>query len=156
MKKTSKNKKLYIEIGVVVVIAAAAVVISAAYTGGISFEQTGGLWNSLQGSQENAPADCGVSSVEILSFIIEPESARLLIRNNGDSDNLKMTSAVLYDKRNNGFRTISELDQDFDKGKIQALSFHNTGVTCNTFSRVVVATNCPGVTAVFDGFPNGC
>jgi len=156
VKKTNKNKRLYIGIGILILVVIIIAIIGYRFAGNIDFSATGNIWDGFQTEQKDQPIDCNVASLEILDFTIEENSARLLLRNNGNSNNLKLESIILYNEDGSRIGTTTDLDQNFDIGKIKSFSFKGTGIECNEFSRVTVTTNCQNVAATFDTFPKGC
>ena len=82
-------------------------------------------------------------------------SSRAIIKNTGYTDNLIITSAELYNTTGHNHTASSLPIGDFDKGEIVTLSFPSSSVTtCPTvFSRVVVTTNCGGISDTFSGTP---
>jgi len=161
VRKTNKNKKLYIEIGILIIIVIVAVVITAFYSNGISFEQVDNLWDNTQDQQSSLPQEdtslsCDKASVEIRDLTIIGQTAKMLTRNNGDSNNLEVTSAIYYDKSGNVIKTKTVLEKDFDKGEIKFFSFDDPKISCQTFSSAVLTTNCVEAKATFSGTPSGC
>lgn len=158
----SKRKKLYIEIGILVVVVIIAILISISLEG-INFNFPAQTEQSNQpGQTQESPAAqdtgllCDVASVEIIDVSISGNTARMFVRNNGGSNNLQMLSAIIFDKSGNAIETTSALDQDFDRGKVKFLAFDDPKISCNTFSRAVLTTNCAQAKATFSQAPGGC
>ncbi len=82
-------------------------------------------------------------------------TARAIVRNTGQTDDLTITSAQLYNTTGANFTASSIPISNVDKGNVNTLSFSSASLAAcpGSFSQVVVTTSCGGVSAVFDKAP---
>ena len=114
-------------------------------------------------NKTNLAVDCSSESISIKEVYVKtnstnPATVRALVENNGFTDNLNITSAFVFNS--SGQSTISSNIPvtGFNRGNIVAITFNAVGgvaiPTCPTnFDRVVVATDCGGVSDTFTGTP---
>ncbi len=80
-------------------------------------------------------------------------TSRAVVRNNGLA-NLSIISAQFFNTTGNNFTTGTTLPVVMNRGNITTLSFTTNLNTCpGAFSRVIVTTDCGGVSATFDSTP---
>lgn len=102
--------------------------------------------------------DCSAASINIKEVYVKAGLAgtvRVLVENNGFTDNLNISSAFAYNSTGNAFVATEVPVSDFDRGEIQILTFSDANMsTCpNNFDRVIVTTSCGGVSDTFSGTP---
>jgi flagellin-like protein len=102
--------------------------------------------------------DCTSANINIEDVYVTAgtnSAARAILKNTGFADNLVIQGAILYNTTGNNFTEASVPITNFDKGDLITLVFNNISVTtCPThFSKVVVTTNCGGISDTFDGTP---
>ncbi|MBI2076725.1 MAG: hypothetical protein HYT72_05760 [Candidatus Aenigmarchaeota archaeon] len=104
-----------------------------------------------------AAVDCASASIVIDDVYIATGAATgtVIVRNAGQTDDLYLVSASLYNSTGNSVNpTLTLPVTDFDKGEIQVFTYTSTGISsCAAFSKAIVATNCAGVSATFDRTP---
>jgi len=101
--------------------------------------------------------DCSSASINIEDVFITgttSATARVIVKNNGFAD-LTIQDAQFINKTGHNFTTSNVPLTGFNKGSIAALVFTNVNVSaCPAgFSKVLVTTNCGGVSDIFDGTP---
>lgn len=79
----------------------------------------------------------------------------VIIKNTGYKDGMHIISAVLLTNTGANFSTsIPPMPlTEFDKGDLVNIRFENTSVSCSTFSKIIVTTNCGGISDTFSGSP---
>lgn len=101
--------------------------------------------------------NCASAAVVIDDVYISTgaRTASVIVRNSGQTDDLQLTFAPLFNSTGNSVSPSESLPvTDFDRGEIQTFTYTSTGIsTCANFSRAIVATNCGGVSATFDRTP---
>lgn len=104
-----------------------------------------------------AAVDCASAAVVIDDVYIATGAlnATVIVRNSGQTNDLELSSAPLYNASGNSANPSQTLPvRDFDKGQIQVLTYGSTGIgSCAAFSKAIVSTNCAGVSATFDRTP---
>src|SRR3989338_43119 len=82
--------------------------------------------------------------------------ARVLVKNSGFS-NLGITSLQVYNTTGANFSTGFGGASSLTPGSLVAYNITMASIpTCATFSKVIVTTNCGGVTDVFESTPTLC
>lgn len=104
---------------------------------------------------ETQKTECPDSSVEITDLRVDQGLARVIVKNTG-TRSIKFSSVVFYDKYNNAIPTDTSLQRTYEYLNVDAFTFTDQRISCDTFSRVVVETDCEDVTATFDSVPSGC
>ncbi len=81
-------------------------------------------------------------------------SARVIAKNTGFSD-LTINSAQMFNTTGGNFSTGFSVVTDFTPGAIRTIYLTNVSASvCPTsFSKVIVTTNCGGISDTFDGTP---
>ena len=102
--------------------------------------------------------ECSSAAIGIVDVYITGTmqgTTRAIIKNTGYTDNLIIVGADFYNTTGHNFTASSLPIGDFDKGELQTLSFPSTNVSScpANFSRVVVSTNCGGISDTFSGTP---
>ena len=102
--------------------------------------------------------DCSSASISIDGVYITAGAsgtANVIVSNTGQVDGLTIKSAQILNTSGSNFASSSTPITDFDRGDIETLSFSSVGIpSCPTdFSKVIVTTDCGGVTDVFDTTP---
>ena len=82
-------------------------------------------------------------------------TARAIVRNAGQTDDLTIQSAQLYNTSGSNFTASSLPITNVDKGNVNTLSFAGASIaSCPTsFSQIVVTTSCGGVSAIWNKPP---
>jgi flagellin-like protein len=98
--------------------------------------------------------DCASASINIDDVYISGVTVRAIVRNTGFANYLNLTNAVLY-KTDGSFWTNTTTGALLNRGQVRLIEFYNTttALTTATFSKVVVTTQCGGVSDTFDGTP---
>src|SRR3989344_974063 len=111
------------------------------------------ITRSTQITAENKTAEatqCASAGITIDDVYVNSTSARAIVRNSGQSDNLQLVNAVALNTSGSS-STVSSIDTDFDKGEITTINF--TGISFNScpssFSKIIVSTNCGGISTEF-------
>ncbi len=107
--------------------------------------------------------DCSSASLVIDEVYIDSginQTQRVIIRNSGQTDNLQIIAAQIYNSTGGNFSANSLPIQNFNRGNVTTLVFIDrlANITVvdscpGAFSRVLVSTNCGGVSAEFTGTP---
>lgn len=103
--------------------------------------------------------DCTAASIGIEDvYIVNGTSgtARVILKNTGYTDNMRITGAVLYNTSGANFTLLpSSLPQDFDKGSIETLVFSSVSIPAcpSGFSKVIITSGCGGIDAKFESTP---
>ncbi|MBI2076726.1 MAG: hypothetical protein HYT72_05765 [Candidatus Aenigmarchaeota archaeon] len=107
--------------------------------------------------------ECTGASIVIDDVYIDAgvnQTQRVIVRNAGQSDNMQIISAQLYNITGGNFSARSLPLTGFMKGNVTTLIFNDTIIgptivdTCpGGFSKVIVSTNCGGVSAEFTSTP---
>jgi len=107
--------------------------------------------------------DCSSASVVIDEVYLDigfNGTVRAIVRNAGLADNMQLTSAQVYNRTGSNFSGSSMPITNFNRGNVTTITFTANTATdttiatvCSDFSRVLVTTNCGGVSAEFDRTP---
>ncbi len=103
--------------------------------------------------------DCSAGGISIKEVYITAgattASANVVVSNTGQTDDLQITTAQLLNITGSNFTATNVPITDFDKGDIETLTFSGMGIaSCpSDFSKVIVTTNCGGVSDTFDTTP---
>ncbi len=105
--------------------------------------------------------ECTSASVSIQDVFISGSSSsstvRAIVKNSGYTDDLVVQDGQVFNKTGSNFSTPDTPVTNFDRGNIVTLTFSNvsfSSASCpNAFSKVIVTTNCGGISNVFDGTP---
>ena len=99
-------------------------------------------------------AQISIEDVYITAGNIATGSARIVVKNTGFTT-LAINGAQVINTTGQNFSTGFSGVSSLTAGSIQTLSLTNVSVpTCpSTFSKVIVTTNCGGISDIFDGTP---
>lgn len=108
--------------------------------------------------------ECSGASITIEEVYIDAglnTTNRVILRNSGQSDSLQIVSAQLYNITGGNFSARSLPITNFNRGNVTTLAFEQNSTagammvsSCpGDFSKVIVSTNCGGVSAEFTGTP---
>ncbi|MBI4019078.1 MAG: hypothetical protein HY364_02395 [Candidatus Aenigmarchaeota archaeon] len=102
--------------------------------------------------------DCSGASISIDNIYIvgnASASARVVVRNNGQSDGMTIQSAQIYNTTGNNFTANNTPLTSLNVGTIATLTFFPVNLsTCpNAFSELRVTTSCGGISDVFNDRP---
>ncbi|MBI4014678.1 MAG: hypothetical protein HY365_01855 [Candidatus Aenigmarchaeota archaeon] len=104
--------------------------------------------------------DCSGASIAIDNLFITGttgfgSAAKAIVRNNGQVDGLTILSAQLYNTTGANFTASSMPITSVNAGTIITLSIPQTNFSAcpASFSRLVVTTNCGGISDTFTGTP---
>ena len=103
--------------------------------------------------------DCSSSSVTIQDVYIKAGNgtgaASVIVTNSGQTDGLVIRSVTLINTTGVGFSSSSVPISNFDQGDVETLTFTsiNISVCPQSFSKVIVTTDCGGVSDTFDTTP---
>ena len=108
--------------------------------------------------------ECSSASITIEDVYMDAgrnASQRIVVRNSGQSDSLQIVSAQLYNITGGNFSARSLPITNFNRGNVTTLSFEQYSTagamivdTCpGAFSKIIISTNCGGVSAEFTGTP---
>lgn len=103
--------------------------------------------------------DCSQASINIREVFVKASSGsaivRALVENNGYMDDMNITSAFAYNNTGHATAGAGIPITDFDRGENIVINFTSmTIATCPTnFDRVVVTTDCGGVSDTFTATP---
>ncbi len=102
--------------------------------------------------------DCSSASINIREVFVKAGATgtvRALVENNGFIDDMNITSASVYNNTGHAVGGTGIPVTDFDRGESVVITFSSVNVaTCPTnFDRVVVTTDCGGVSDTFSGTP---
>ncbi len=103
--------------------------------------------------------DCSAAGVSIQEVYITAGNgtgtASVVVMNTGQSNDLIIQSAQMLNTTGGNFAGSGTPIQDFDVGDTETISFSSIGISsCPTaFSKVIITTNCGGVSDTFDTTP---
>ena len=111
-------------------------------------------------NRTNTALDCSGASIAIDNLFITGttgfgSAARAIVRNNGQIDGLTILSAQLYNTTGANFTASSTPITGVNAGGIITLAIPQTNFSScpAAFSRLVVTTNCGGISDTFTGTP---
>jgi flagellin-like protein len=110
--------------------------------------------NKTSESVSCSNAQIGIQDIYITAGNSATGSARVIVKNTGFKT-LGVTSLQIYNTTGHNFSSGFSGVGSFPPGSIQTFSIENVSIiTCpTTFSKVIVTSNCGGVTDTFDGTP---
>ena len=100
-------------------------------------------------------ASAGISIEDV--YLRTPNITRVIIRNSGQADNLNVIGATVFNTTGHSATTAGP--SDFDKGNVTTITVESAQATLNfsscpaAFSKVIVTTNCGGISDEFVGTP---
>ncbi|HLC76960.1 MAG TPA: archaellin/type IV pilin N-terminal domain-containing protein [archaeon] len=99
-------------------------------------------------------AQISIEDVYISAGSVATGSARVIVKNNGYTT-IGVNGLQIYNTTGQNFSSGFSPVSTFDAGAIQTFSIVNVSViSCpSTFSKVIVTSNCGGITDTFDGAP---
>ena len=104
--------------------------------------------------------ECSSASITIEDVYMDAgrnASQRIVVRNSGQSDSLQIIAAQIYNTTGGNFSAQSLPITNFNRGNVTTLVVdpNNTVIdSCpGAFSKVIISTNCGGVSAEFTGTP---
>ncbi len=102
--------------------------------------------------------NCMSASVVIDDVYISagaPGSARAIVRNSGQADDLAIQSAYIYNRTGEAFSAAGLPSTDFDRGEVVTLMFNAVTVaSCpGDFIEAIATTDCPGISGKFSARP---
>ncbi len=141
-----------------------AAVLIIAVTVSIATLVMGWLSTTIRGTQttvENRTteavncASAGISIDDVYISAGAPGSARVIVRNSGQADDLAIQSAYIYNRTGEAFSAAGLPSTDFDRGEVVTLMFNAaTVVACpGDFIEAIATTDCPGISAKFSARP---
>ncbi|MFH0832694.1 MAG: archaellin/type IV pilin N-terminal domain-containing protein [Candidatus Aenigmatarchaeota archaeon] len=110
---------------------------------------------------ECSTAGISIDDVYVANATYGGFNVTAIVRNSGQTDSLQLVSAVVFLNNGSSFPNLTVMSQDFDKGQLERVKF---GIVNNTlsnsvfnsqgnFSKVIVTTNCGGISDTFSGTP---
>ncbi len=103
--------------------------------------------------------DCSSASINIREVYVEPHASaavvRALVENNGFIDDMNISGATAYNSTGQATAATGIPITDFDRGETIVLNFTSMAIpSCPSgFDRVIVTTDCGGVSDTFTGTP---
>ena len=103
--------------------------------------------------------DCSSASITIQDVYLKAGNgtgaASVIVSNSGQTDGLVIVSATLINTTGVSFASGSVPITNFDQGDVETLTFTsiNISVCPQSFSKVIVTTDCGGVSDTFDTTP---
>ena len=100
-------------------------------------------------------ASAGISIDDVYVTAGSSGTARVIVRNSGQADDLAIQSADIYNRTGDRFGSDGLTLTDFDRGEVATLSFSlvSTGSCPSDFVEAIVSTDCPGIYAKFSSRP---
>jgi len=100
-------------------------------------------------------ASAGISIDDVYVTAGSSGTARVIVRNSGQADDLAIQSADIYNRTGDRFGSDGLTLTDFDRGEVATLSFSlvSTGSCPSDFVEAIVSTDCPGISAKFSSRP---
>ncbi len=104
--------------------------------------------------------ECSGASITIEEVYMDAgrnASQRVIVKNSGQADSLQIVSAQIYNRTGGNFSALSLPITNFNRGNVTTLVFdpNNTVIDAcpGDFSKVVISTNCGGVSTEFTSTP---
>ena len=100
-------------------------------------------------------ASAGISIDDVYVTAGSSGTARVIVRNSGQADDLAIQSADIYNRTGSNFGADGLTILDFDRGEVVTLTFSlvSTGSCPSDFVEAIVSTDCPGISAKFSSRP---
>jgi flagellin-like protein len=103
---------------------------------------------------------CSSASINIDEVYVTTGSTngtvRAIVKNTGYKDGMQVSNAVLLTNTGMNYSVSNPTlpYSNFNKGDIVTLQFSNVSIaSCTSFSKVIVTTNCGGISDTFSGTP---
>ena len=139
-----------------VLLIAVTVAIAALVMGWVStlFSSTQTTLSNITSTLVNC-ASAGISIDDVYVTAGSSGTARVIVRNSGQADDLAIQSADIYNRTGDRFGSDGLTLTDFDRGEVATLSFSlvSTGSCPSDFVEAIVSTDCPGIYAKFSSRP---
>lgn len=142
--------------GISPLISAVLLIVIAVSISALIFTWAGGFVKSAQTTVSNRTGEsveCSGASISIQDVYLTngtSGSARAVVKNEGLTDSLTITSGQLFNRTGGNFTANNTPISGFNTGDVAVVIFRNISVEkCSDLSQVIVTSNCGGVSDTF-------